>query len=93
MTEIQFPDFMAVTFGLVTCLIGEINTVGLSETAPVPDAITCNALMRTLPLLSPQPAPGLPGAAPQARHSGSSNSIRINALRAPSRASRHAAGS
>ena len=47
MPEIQFPDFMAVTFGLVTYLIGEaINArVGLLRRFNIPDPVTGGLLV------------------------------------------------
>ena len=42
MVEIQFPDFMAVTFGLVTYLLGEAvnDRVGLLRRLSIPDPVT-----------------------------------------------------
>ena len=47
MAQIQFPDFMAVTFGLVTYLLGEaINTrVALLRRFSIPDAVTGGLLV------------------------------------------------
>lgn len=42
MPQVQFPDFMAVTFGLVTYLLGEAvnNRVGLLRRLSIPDPVT-----------------------------------------------------
>ena len=47
MQTIQFPDFMAVTFGLVTYLLGEaINRrVALLRRFSIPDAVTGGLLV------------------------------------------------
>lgn len=50
MVQIQFPDFMAVTFGLVTYLLGEaINRrVALLRRFSIPDAVTGGLLVALL---------------------------------------------
>ena len=50
MPQIQFPDFMAVTFGLVTYLIGEaINKrVGILRRFSIPDPVTGGLLVALL---------------------------------------------
>jgi ESS family glutamate:Na+ symporter len=47
MHEIQFPDFMAITFGLVTYLIGEgiNNRVGILRRLNIPDPVTGGLLV------------------------------------------------
>ena len=47
MAQIQFPDFMAVTFGLVTYLLGEAinNRVALLRRFSIPDAVTGGLLV------------------------------------------------
>ena len=50
MPQIQFPDFMAVTVGLVTYLLGEaINTrVGILRRMSIPDPVTGGLLVALL---------------------------------------------
>ena len=50
MAQIQFPDFMAVTFGLVTYLLGEAinDRVALLRRFSIPDAVTGGLLVALL---------------------------------------------
>ena len=50
MPQIQLPDFMAVTFGLVTYLLGEgiNNRVGLLRRLSIPDPVTGGLLVAAL---------------------------------------------
>ena len=52
MQTIQFPDFMAVTFGLVTYLLGEAvnDRVGLLRRLSIPDPVTGGLIVAAIVL-------------------------------------------